>query len=166
MIRPFPFPFILCLFVFCASGSMSMYAARASSPSSMVANVNISNPNAGVVRHMVAFRFTNETTVDEAFAVQQMYLNLGVICRKDGAPYILSFDGGYPNSKEGFQQSMDQVYISTFSSVDDRDYFVGRPITYPYDPDHDRFKAFVAPYLYLPIAEGLIVLDFEVLDQL
>jgi hypothetical protein len=124
---------------------------------------NSTDRNAALVRHVVAWRFTANTTQAEADEVAARYLNLFNICRlPSGEPYIISLDGGTPNSKEGFQQSMQQVFIMTFSSVADRDYFVGRPLTYPFDPDHDQFKEFVGKYLHQPVHEGLIVLDFVV----
>ncbi len=48
--------------------------------------------------------------------------------------------------------------IVTFKSVEARNYFVGRPYHYPYDPYHDAFKTYVAPLL-----AGIIVFDFTVL---
>ena len=57
---------------------------------------------------------------------------------------------------------MTVVYISTFPSVVARNYFVGRPYTVPFDPYHDAFKTFVGPFLYQPIQQGLIVIDFVV----
>jgi hypothetical protein len=125
------------------------------------------NPDSGLVHHFVAFRF-NETIVTPSQKRQVMdtYLALKNKCvDADGNPYIVSFDGGFPNSKEGFQQGMEQSYIVTFKNVADRDYFVGRPFHYPYDPAHDAFKTYVGPLLRQPINEGLIVIDFSVLDQ-
>jgi hypothetical protein len=52
-------------------------------------------------------------------------------------------------------------YISTFSSVADRNYFVGRPFYFPYDPYHDSFKQFVGPLL--AATDGVFVFDFSVL---
>lgn len=74
--------------------------------------------------------------------------------------YVVSIEGGVPNSREGFQQGMEAAYLTTFTSVQDRDFFVGRPFTFPFDPNHDRFKAFVGPALRLPIQTGLIVIDY------
>ena len=131
----------------------------------VVVTISANNPDVGLVRHFVAFRFKNETTVLEKKQIMQSYTSLKDKCKDvNGRPYIVSFDGGFPNSKEGFQQGMEQSYIVTFKSVADRYYFVGRPFTYPYDPDHDAFKQFVGPFLYDPIAQGLIVIDFPVVN--
>lgn len=56
----------------------------------------------------------------------------------------------------------------TFESIEARNYFVGRPFTYPYDPYHDAFKQFVGPLLYqstgpTDCGTGVIVIDFSVL---
>jgi len=123
------------------------------------------NPNAGLVRHIVGFRFLPNVTLATQQYIQSRYLALKTLCvnQTTGKPYIVSFDTGTPNSLEGFQHNMTQIYISTFASVAARNFFVGRPITYPYDPYHDAFKQLVGPFLYQPIDEGLIVIDFSVI---
>lgn len=112
-----------------------------------------SNPNTGLVRHFVTFRFANNVSAALQEEVQQRYFALQKLCvnQTTGLPYIVSFDGGAPNSLEGMQQNMTQyvswrpickerahalarAYIVTFASIEARNYFVGRPFTYPYDP--------------------------------
>jgi len=124
-----------------------------------------SNPDAGLVRHIVAFRFQPNVTAELQQEVYDRYTALLYECVNltTGERYIVSFDGGVPNSMEGFQQGMVQVYISTFSSIEDRDFFVGLNHSVPYDKYHDAFKQFVGPLLLQPINEGLIVIDFQVL---
>ena len=74
---------------------------------------------------------------------------------------------GFNASSEGYDQMMEHGFVVTFSSVSDRDYFVGRPFqTDSYDPFHDAFKAFVGPFLRLPISTGLVVMDFRVAPNL
>ena len=58
---------------------------------------------------------------------------------------------------------MQQGYIVTFSSIADRDYFVGRPFFNPYDPYHDAFKTFVIPLLNPH--DGGFVFDFTVVNS-
>lgn len=146
-----------------------------------------SNPDAGLVRHFVAFRFADNVSAALQEEVQERYFALQKLCvnQTTGLPYIVAFDGGAPNSLEGKQQNMTQyvfllpicamrahplirAYIVTFESVDARNYFVGRPFTYPYDPYHDAFKQFVGPLLYqstgpTDCGTGVIVIDFSVL---
>lgn len=62
----------------------------------------------------------------------------------------------------GLDQKMQQGYIVSFSSVEDRNYFVGRPFHFPYDPHHDAFKQFVKPFLNPD--DGVFVFDFTVLN--
>eukprot|EP01098_Paradermamoeba_levis_P005939 TRINITY_DN2476_c0_g1_i2.p1 TRINITY_DN2476_c0_g1~~TRINITY_DN2476_c0_g1_i2.p1 ORF type:complete len:101 (-),score=17.34 TRINITY_DN2476_c0_g1_i2:15-317(-) len=74
-----------------------------------------------------------------------------------GQPYILSLIAGTANSPEGFDQKTTQGFITTFSSVEDRNYYVGQPFFSPYDPHHDAYKKFVVPLL-----DGSFIFDFTV----
>jgi len=129
--------------------------------------VDCKNPSAGQVQHIVAFRYATDVTSEQKGKIMDTYFSLKDRCvnQTTNQPYILSFNGGYPNSPEGFDQHMEQIYIVTFKNVEDRNYFVGRPFHYPYDPLHDAFKNMVGKYLLQPIAEGLIVMDFSVLNK-
>jgi len=122
------------------------------------------NPE-GLVRHIVSFRFKDNVTLTQQSYIISNYTSLKHKCVDpiSNQPYIVSFDAGIPNSREGFQQLMQQVYIVTFKSTADRDYFVGKPWTIPFDPVHDAFKNYVGPFLREPIETGLIVIDFTVL---
>jgi len=124
----------------------------------------LNNPNAGLVKHVVMFRYADSVTPDIRQQINTRYLALYNLCTRpsDGSLYIVSFDAGFNNSKEGWDQKMQDGFVVTFSSVSDRDYFVGRPFQESYDPNHDAFKAFVGPYLRQPIATGLVVMDFSV----
>jgi len=61
--------------------------------------------------------------------------------------YVVTLTAGLADSPEGKDQNMTQGYLVQFSSVDDRNYYVGRPFFKDYDPHHDAFKAFVGPLL-------------------
>ncbi|KAL9654126.1 hypothetical protein ABK040_016472 [Willaertia magna] len=128
---------------------------------------NKNNPSEGQVKHIVAFRYAQNVTKTEKDFIMSSYFSLKEKCvnTTTNQPYILSFDGGYPNSPEGFDQHMEQIYIVTFRNVEDRNYFVGRPFHFPFDPAHDAFKNLVGKYLRMPISEGLIVMDFNVLNK-
>jgi len=123
-----------------------------------------SNADAGLVRHIVTFRFMPNVSEEMQDDVLNMYLNLQYECTNisTGELYIVSQDGGYANSPEGKDQNMTQGYITTFSSIADRNYFVGRPFYYPYDPHHDAFKKFVGPLIQPP--GNVFVFDFTVLE--
>jgi len=121
------------------------------------------NPAAGFVRHIVTFHFKPNVSDEVQQEVMETYMSLQFKCvnQSTGELYILAFDGGFPNSKEGVDQRMQQGYIVTFGSVEDRNYFVGRPFQQDYDPYHDAFKAYVGPLLISP--DGVFVFDFIVL---
>eukprot|EP01113_Clastostelium_recurvatum_P018706 TRINITY_DN22030_c0_g1_i1.p1 TRINITY_DN22030_c0_g1~~TRINITY_DN22030_c0_g1_i1.p1 ORF type:complete len:147 (+),score=31.92 TRINITY_DN22030_c0_g1_i1:90-530(+) len=122
-----------------------------------------SNPSAGLVRHVVTFRFLANVTAEERADVMTTYRALQHKCvnQTTGLPYIVSFDAGFPSSPEGKDQGMNQGYIVTFSSVADRNYIVGEPFYHPFDPYHDAFKKFVGPLL--DPQDPVFVFDFSVL---
>lgn len=126
--------------------------------------INPINPNSGLVRHFVSWRFLDGTSEQQSNEIMSNYTSLFNKCINPitGESYILSFDAGIPNSMEGFQRNLTQAFIVTFKSVEDRNYFVGRPFTFPYDLFHDLFKSYVGQYLYKPIQDGLTVIDFIV----
>jgi hypothetical protein len=120
----------------------------------------------GPVRHIVAFNFEPNVTESQVQDVVRRYLALRELCvdPDTGRQYIIDFTGGTCNSKEGHQQGMRVTFQMVFPNLYLRDYFVGRPITTPFDPHHDDFKAFVGPLLLKPIEQGLIVIDWTEFD--
>jgi hypothetical protein len=131
----------------------------------LIAITSVRASQAGQVQHIVLFRFKDTVTPDQKKQVMSEYMALKQKCVSPVTkkPYMVSFDAGFPNSPEGFDQKMEQGYILTFNSTSDRDYFVGQDHRYPFDPNHDKFKAFVGPFLRQPIETGLVVFDFTVL---
>lgn len=128
----------------------------------VASKVDYSSSSSGPVHHFVSFRFTASTSQRMIQKLVSGYMALKDACVDPitNQTYIVNFLGGSPNSVEGFQQQMQVAFVVTFPNVYYRNYFVGRPFTTPYDPHHDAFKTLIAPYLYQPIAEGLIVIDF------
>jgi hypothetical protein len=116
----------------------------------------------GLVKHTVFFRFKPNTTEDVQREVMKRFLALKDLCvnPSTGQPYILSLVAGTANSPEGLDQNKTQGYIVTFSSVSDRNYYVGQPFYTPFDPHHDAFKKFVGPYV--DAGPGVFVFDFTV----
>jgi len=116
--------------------------------------------------HLVMFKF--KSTVNDTIQQQVMdtYLSLYNKCvLPNGKQYINLMTGGYNNSMEAHDQGFTQGYTVVFSSVQDRDYFVGRPYTTPYDPLHDAFKAYVGPLLdcgnSVNCNQGVFVFDYS-----
>jgi hypothetical protein len=123
--------------------------------------VGLSSAKQGQVQHFVAFRFLPSVGPSQQQEVMDRFLALKQLCRNatTGLPYIASLDAGYANSPEGADQKMQEGFIVTFNSVADRDYYVGRPFYFPYDPHHDAFKQYVGPLLD---KNGVYVFDFTV----
>ncbi len=114
-----------------------------------------------LVRHMVMFRFNPQTTQAERNEVTKRFIALRHLSRRsDGSAPVLSIETGPQISGENADIGLEQAYLVTFRSEGDRNFYVGRPIvTDPryFDPAHDAFKAFAAPYL-----EKVVVFDFPV----
>jgi len=109
-----------------------------------------------LVKHIVTFRFLPGVSQDTKKEVAATYTALKSKCvlPTTGELYILSFDGGVANSPEGLDQKMEQGYVLTFKSVEDRNYFVWS------DPDHAAFKSFLKDKVDGP--DGAFVFDFIV----
>lgn len=115
----------------------------------------------GLVRHMVMFRFTPQTTQAERNEVTKRFIALHHLShRPDGSAPVLSIETGPQISGENADMGLEQAYLVTFRSAGDRNFYVGRPVVSDpryFDPAHDAFKAFAAPYL-----EKVVVFDFPV----
>lgn len=113
----------------------------------------------GVIRHMVMFRFKPHITQAERRAVTQHFMALAKLSRRpDGSPVVVSIEAGPQISGENADVGLEQGYLVTFRSQGDRNFYVGRPIVtqqHFFDPAHDAFKSFAAPYL-----EQVVVFDF------
>lgn len=115
----------------------------------------------GTVRHMVMFQFRPTATAAERQEVTRRFLELATHSRRpNGAPVVASLEAGPQNSGENADLGLDYGYLVTFRSEGDRNYYVGRPIVHTsgcFDPAHDAFKKFAAPFL-----ANVVVFDFTV----
>ncbi|MGX7345415.1 Dabb family protein [Acetobacter pasteurianus] len=113
------------------------------------------------VRHMVMFQFRPTATAAERQEVTRRFLELATHSRRpNGAPVVASLEAGPQNSGENADLGLDYGYLVTFRSEGDRNYYVGRPIVHTsgcFDPTHDAFKKFAAPFLV-----KVVVFDFTV----
>ncbi|WP_051626068.1 Dabb family protein [Kozakia baliensis] len=118
----------------------------------------------GLLRHIVMFRYKAKTTLAERSEITARFLHLVQDTRRsDGAHPVVSIETGMQNSGEGVDDGLEQAFIVTFRSEGDRNFYVGKPVvTDPgfFDPAHEAFKEFAAPYL-----EKVTVFDFGVLAQ-
>ncbi|WP_182960888.1 Dabb family protein [Gluconacetobacter tumulisoli] len=115
----------------------------------------------GLVRHVVLFRFLKSATPFQRAEVVRRFLELAVDSRRpDGQPLVVSIETGAQDSGEGQDEGYEIGFLVTFRSEGDRNYYVGRPVVNQpglFDPAHDAFKAFAAPYL-----AGTMVFDYRV----
>ena len=117
----------------------------------------------GAVKHIVLFRFKPQVTAEQAHDVVRRFLDLSSTPREDGNPYIVSIAGGAQISSEEGNHEFEYGFIVEFSSLGDRNYYLGRPIVTDerfYDSRHDDFKVFVGPLLR-DGADGVLVFDFQ-----
>lgn len=119
-----------------------------------------SHYKAGLVRHIVLFRYASNVTAFQKNQIKARFLNLKNTCLRNGRPYIVSIEAGSQNSFEQADQGLEQGFIVTFNSQGDRNYYVGHPVVADeklVDPAHDAFKKIVGPLLD---NNGVIVFDF------
>ncbi len=115
----------------------------------------------GLVRHLVMFRYTLGTSDAQKAEIRDRFLDLQHLCMHDGRRYVLHIETGTQRSGEGADEGLEQAFIVTFASEGDRNYYVGQPIVTDdrfYDPAHQTFKDFVAPFLNS--TNGAVVFDY------
>ncbi|GBQ27975.1 Dabb family protein [Gluconacetobacter sacchari] len=115
----------------------------------------------GLIRHMVMFRFLKDVTPFQKAEIARRFLELANDSRRpDGRPVVESIETGFQNSGEGNDEGYQMGFLVSFRSEGDRNYYVGRPVVSQpgyFDPAHDAFKAFAAPYL-----AGVMEFDYRV----
>ncbi|GEB89782.1 hypothetical protein ZMO02_14190 [Zymomonas mobilis subsp. pomaceae] len=118
----------------------------------------------GLVRHVVMFRFNQQTTAVERKKVTEHFLALATLSRRpDGRSVVVSIETGAQNSGENADLGLEQGYLVTFNSEGDRNYYVGQPLVKDpafFDAAHEKFKQFAGPFL----AEA-VVFDFSVTSK-
>jgi len=113
------------------------------------------------IEHLVLFKFRQDITLKEKQEVVRRFMALKN-AKKDGVLYITSIEYGEQNSKEGVSKGYEIAFRVSFTSVEDRDYYVGKPFQSnpgTFDPNHDAFKDFVGPYLNSD--NGVLVFDYK-----
>lgn len=118
----------------------------------------------GIIKHVVLLRFAPHASPAQKAEAQARFLALKRSATRNGEPYITAIEAGLQHSGEGVDQQFEQVYIVTFKSAGDRNFYVGQPIVSDpdyYDPVHQAFKEWLGPLLHQqPL--GLLVVDFTV----
>ncbi|MFS4432234.1 Dabb family protein [Chryseobacterium sp. S90] len=113
------------------------------------------------IEHLVFFKFRKDITSSEKQMIIDRFLALKNSV-KNGKPYIRFIEYGFENNKNAQDSDFEVVFRVGFLSLEDRDYYVGKPFlndTGTFDPMHDDFKNFVGSYL--DPAGGVLVFDYE-----
>lgn len=116
----------------------------------------------GTIRHIVLLRFAAQTSDEQKTDAMARFRALRTSATRDGRPYIRSIEAGWQQSGEQADLSFEQIFIVTFDSEGDRNFYVGEPIVDDpryYDPVHHAFKAWVGPMLWAS-PQGVLVVDF------
>ncbi|WP_011579529.1 MULTISPECIES: Dabb family protein [Chelativorans] len=119
----------------------------------------------GLIRHIVLFRYKAGTTENQREEIRIRFMDLAKSATRNGKPYIVLIESGKQSSGEGVAGGFEEAFVVTFSSEGDRNYYVGAPVvkeTRYFDPQHQKFKEFVGPYL---ADGGVLVFDFKVTDR-
>ena len=108
-----------------------------------VQKASITTTSAKKLRHVVLFKFKEETTVADIKKVEAAFSAL-----PSKIPEIKSYEWGTDNSPEGLAKGFTHCFFLTFDSEE------GRAVYLPH-PDHKAFGAVLTPHL-----EDVLVLDY------
>lgn len=112
------------------------------------------------LRHIVLLRFANDVPIATREHMIERFVRLKDDCLREGRPYIRSLEHGRQESGEGNGLGFEHVFLMTFDSEGDRNFYVGEPIVHDaacFDPVHHAFKAAIGPTL---APQGVLVFDF------
>lgn len=104
----------------------------------------MSSNNKSVLRHVVLFKFTAETTAEDLKKLEQEFHKLAT----EKIHQVKEFEWGTNVSKENLNHGFTHCYLLTFHSNEDRDIYLEHA-------DHQAFVALLKPHL-----AGATVLDY------
>ncbi len=96
-----------------------------------------------VLRHVVMFKFKEDTSKDDIRKVQDAFSAL-----PSKIPQIASYEWGTNNSPEGLDKGFTHIFFLTFKSEEDRAVYLPHP-------DHKAFGDVLGPHL-----DDVLVLDY------
>lgn len=96
-----------------------------------------------VLRHVVLFKFKDETSADDIKKVEEAFLALPSKIKE-----IQAIEWGINNSPEGLDQGFTHCFFLTFASEKDRAVYLPHP-------DHKAFGAVLGPHL-----DKVLVVDY------
>ncbi|ETS77634.1 hypothetical protein PFICI_09696 [Pestalotiopsis fici W106-1] len=113
------------------------------------------------VTHFVSFEFLANQTQSDIDDVITRFLSLKDNCKKpDGSTYILTVSGGTNNSPTDRNGGFTHAWTNTFSSLDDRNYYLFE------DPYHLAFEADMVYHLQDAFAFDFLPSTYQTLEEL
>ena len=123
--------FTLCVAIITGLGMLALAAEKTA------------EPKRGKLRHVVAFKFKQDTTKAQIKQVEDAFRDL-----RKRIPEIAEFEWGINSSPEGKNKGCTHGFILTFGSEKDRDAYLPHPA-------HKEFGKLVGPLL-----DDVFVIDF------
>lgn len=107
--------------------------------------VTMEKSDKGMLRHVVMFKFKDETAQEDVDKVVNAFLDL-----KNSIPEIKSIEWGTNNSPEGLNQGLTHCFTLTFDNAADRDAYLP-------NPNHKEFGKILGPHL-----DKVTVIDYTI----
>lgn len=103
----------------------------------------LQNTNDSVLRHVVLFKFKEETSEDQLVSFEKAFASLA-----DKIPQISDFEWGLNNSPEGLDKGFTHCFFVSFKSEEDRAIYLPHP-------DHKAFASLIGPSV-----DDVLVVDY------
>jgi len=103
----------------------------------------LQNTNDSVLRHVVLFKFKEETSEDQLVSFEKAFASLA-----DKIPQISDFEWGLNNSPEGLDKGFTHCFFVSFKSEEDRAIYLPHP-------DHQAFVSLIGPSV-----DDVLVVDY------
>lgn len=103
----------------------------------------LQNTNDSVLRHVVLFKFKEETSEDQLVSFEKTFASLA-----DKIPQISDFEWGLNNSPEGLDKGFTHCFFVSFKSEEDRAIYLPHP-------DHQAFVSLIGPSV-----DDVLVVDY------
>jgi hypothetical protein len=103
----------------------------------------LQNTNDSVLRHVVLFKFKEETSEDQLVSFEKAFASLA-----DKIPQISDFEWGLNNSPEGLDKGFTHCFFVSFKSEEDRAIYLPHP-------DHKAFVSLIGPSV-----DDVLVVDY------
>lgn len=116
-------------------------------PSSAEKAASKKNPNLGKLRHVVLFKFKDDTTKEQVKKIEDEFRALPA-----KIPEIVDFEWGTNNSPEGLEEGLTHCFLVTFKDAK------GRAAYLPHK-EHKKFVAILRPRL-----DKVVVVDYVAKD--